>query len=129
MWSPKRPPVVTSTGPSTGRLKMPVVPDLFPFRRGSSRPTFTLERRISPCRTLVLHGGAVARDPVDVVDVRYAPDASEHLLDVLGARRPEGEARECRAVLDGIDPRGEYVHARVGDHLRDVAQEVHPVER
>src|SRR5215210_2311392 len=86
MVSPARPRGVTATGPSTPRLKMPVLPDFPAPSIGVSMPTLTLDRRKLP-----FQGCAVAGDPVDVVDVGYAADLAYHLIDMLHARRLESE--------------------------------------
>src|SRR4028119_62965 len=105
MVSPGRPLERISTGPLTGRLKMPVLPDLPAPSMVDARPTLTLSRR-----KLAFEGRAVAGDPADVVDVGDAPDLAYYLLDVLHAAGLEREAAERRPVLDCVDPRGEDVH-------------------
>src|SRR3712207_798917 len=77
---------------------------------------------------LMLKGRAVARYPVDVVDVGDAPDLAHYLLDVLHAAGPEREPAEGRPVLDGVDAGGEDVHPGVGDGLGYVAEQVRAVQ-
>jgi hypothetical protein len=64
-------------------------------------------------RILALEGCTVAGDPVDVVDIRDAPDLANYLLDVLHARGLEREAAEGGTVFDGIYPRREDIHPGV----------------
>src|SRR3712207_2953211 len=124
MVSPARPPGVMPTGPSTGRLKMPVLPLLRAPSMGGSLPTLTLSRS-----KLAFEGRSVAGDPADVVDVRDAPDLAYNLHDVLHAAGLEREPAEGRAVLDGVHPRRDDVHPCVRDARGYVLEEVHPVER
>src|SRR5215210_7960246 len=110
MVSPARPSDVTATGPSIGRLKMPVFPLFRAPSMGVSLPTLTLSRR-----KLAFYGRSVAGDPADVVDVWDAPDLAYYLLDVLHAAGLEGEAAERRAILDGVNPGRDDVHPRIRD--------------
>src|SRR5215211_3973630 len=83
---------------------------------------------ISLTSLLVFEGCAVAGDPVDVVDVGNAPDLTYYLLDVLHARRFEGESAEGRPAFYGVDPCRDDVDAGVRDRSRYVLEQVHPVE-